>query len=576
VALFRFLFLIALCIPPALAQTEAAPEASTGRAVKQAVHARRQMIVAAHPLAAQAGLDILRAGGSAADAAIAAQLVLNVVEPQSSGIGGGAFLVHYEPKSSRLSVYDGRETAPASAKEDRFVGPEGKPLRYLQAVGSGLSVGTPGLVRLLQLVHERHGRLAWARLFEPAIRIAEQGFAVSPRLAELIARDPLLRRDPGARALYYHADGTPRIAGEILRNPELGATLRSIATAGPSAFYSGPIARDIVAAVRGHPSPGDLSESDLTAYRPLERRPLCGEYRRYRVCGPPPPSSGPATIVMLLGLLERFPMQNLNPVSAEAVHVFAEAGRLAYADRDRYLADPQFVAVPLAQLLNRGYLAERSLLIQKDRSLGVAKPGQLALLHGMRFGDGAAPELPSTTHLSVVDREGNAVALTSSIESAFGSRILVHGFLLNNQLTDFSYLPGREGVPVANRVQAGKRPRSSMSPLIVFDPSGRERFLLGSPGGNDIINYVALTLVALIDWKLDPQQAVDLPRYGSRNRATELEQGTPAEFLQDALRARGHEVRVMPETSGLHVIAISPEGLTGGADPRREGVALGD
>ena len=575
-ALFRFLFLIALCIPPALAQTEAAPEASTGRAVKQAVHARRQMIVAAHPLAAQAGLDILRAGGSAADAAIAAQLVLNVVEPQSSGIGGGAFLVHYEPKSSRLSVYDGRETAPASAKEDRFVGPEGKPLRYLQAVGSGLSVGTPGLVRLLQLVHERHGRLAWARLFEPAIRIAEQGFAVSPRLAELIARDPLLRRDPGARALYYHADGTPRIAGEILRNPELGATLRSIATAGPSAFYSGPIARDIVAAVRGHPSPGDLSESDLTAYRPLERRPLCGEYRRYRVCGPPPPSSGPATIVMLLGLLERFPMQNLNPVSAEAVHVFAEAGRLAYADRDRYLADPQFVAVPLAQLLNRGYLAERSLLIQQDRSLGVAKPGQLALLHGMRFGDGAAPELPSTTHLSVVDREGNAVALTSSIESAFGSRILVHGFLLNNQLTDFSYLPGRDGVPVANRVQAGKRPRSSMSPLIVFDPSGRERFLLGSPGGNDIINYVALTLVALIDWKLDPQQAVDLPRYGSRNRATELEQGTPAEFLQDALRARGHEVRVMPETSGLHVIAISPEGLTGGADPRREGVALGD
>ena len=576
----RVLRWLALCAAlvtgPALAQGQPPPEAATGRIARQAVRAPHEMIVAAHPAAARAGLEILHAGGTALDATIAAQLVLNVVEPQSSGIGGGAFLVYYDRKPAVLSAYDGRETAPASAKADRFLAPDGKPLRYLEAVGSGMSVGTPGVVRLLQLTHAAHGRLAWARLFEPAIRIAEDGFAISPRLAKLIARDPLLPLDPGARALFYHEDGTPKAAGELLRNPALAATLRSIAREGPDAFYGGAIAHDIVAAVRGRRKPGDLSESDLASYRALERKPLCGEYRSYRVCGAPPPSAGEATIDMMLGLLERFPMGKLKPLSVDAVHLFSEAGRLAYADRDRYLADPAFVPAPLEQLLSRAYLARRSLLIRSDSSLGVAQPGLIGSARVPRLASGETLELPSTTHVSVVDREGNVAALTSSIESAFGSRILVHGFLLNNQLTDFSYLPAVQGVPVANRVEPGKRPRSSMAPTIAFDARGAPRYVLGSPGGNDIINYVAQTLVALIDWHLDPQQAVDLPHYGSRNRGTELEQATPAEALAGPLRSRGHEVRIVPETSGLHVIEIAPQGLVGGADPRREGVALGD
>jgi gamma-glutamyltranspeptidase/glutathione hydrolase len=568
--------LLALYGAGAWAQEEQPPEAATGHAPKQAVHARRQMIVAAHPLAAKAGLEMLRAGGTAADAAIAAQLVLNAVEPQSSGLGGGGFLVHFDPRSGRTAVYDGRETAPAAAAPQRFLGPEGKPFRYLEAVGSGLSVGTPGIPQLLAQVHARHGRLAWQRLFGPAIRIAEQGFEISPRLEQLIARDPLLRRDPGARELFYREDGTPKVAGERLRNPALAATLRALARSGPEVFYGGPIARDIVAAVRNQSRPGDLSEADLAAYRVIERSPLCGEYRRHKLCGAPPPSAGVATIDMLLGILEHFPMQGLAPLSIDAVHLFAEAGRLAYADRDRYLADPAFVPAPLARLLDPAYLAARSRLIQPDRSLGSAPPGELALRQGWHFAAGPTLELPSTTHISVVDRQGRVVSFTSSIESAFGSRILVRGFLLNNQLTDFSYLPERNGVPVANRVEGAKRPRSSMSPIIVFDPAGKSRYALGSPGGNDIINYVALTLVALIDWKLDPQQALDLPRYGSRNRDTELEAVAGTEALQDGLRARGHVLRISPQASGLHLIEISPRGLTGAADPRREGIALGD
>jgi gamma-glutamyltranspeptidase/glutathione hydrolase len=572
----------ALVAHPAWAQpadvqpADVAPEAATGRQARQAVHARRQMVVAANPIAARAGLEILRAGGTATDAAIATELVLNVVEPQSSGIGGGGFLMHYEAASSRLSAYDGRETAPASARPGRFLAAGGAPLPYLLAVGSGLAVGAPGLVRLMELAHARHGRLPWAALFEPAIRVAEQGFAISPRLAQLIARDPLLRGDAGARALFFRGDGTPRQAGEMLRNPELGSTLRTLAKEGPGAFYGGVIARDIVAAVGSHASPGDLAESDLAAYRALERKPLCGEYRAHRICGAPPPSAGGATVALLLGILEPFPVAKMKPLSADAAHVFSEAGRLAYADRDRYLADPDFVPAPVDRLLARSYLAARSRLIRPDRSLGIASAGRLPAAGTARYGQDATLELASTTHLSVVDAEGNVVALTASIESAFGSRILVRGFLLNNELTDFSYVPDVDGVPAANRVEGGKRPRSSMSPTIAFDPSGRPRYVLGSPGGNDIINYVALTLVAMIDWKLDPQQAVDLPRYGSRNRATELERGTAAAALENALKARGHDVRLTPEASGLHVIGIGARGLTGGADPRREGLAVGD
>ena len=553
-----------------------APEAATARQAKSLVRAQKQMVVAANPIAAQAGREILRAGGSAVDAAIATSLVLNVVEPQSSGIGGGAFLVHFDARAGKLAAYDGRETAPATAKPERFMGADGRPLRYLQAVGSGLSVGVPGLLRLYEQVHRQHGKLPWAAVFAPAIAVAEKGFIVSARLAQLLDRDPLLKASPSGRALFFHPDGTPLRAGERFRNPQLAATLRSVASDGANAFYSGPVARDIVAAVAAHATPGDLSEADLAGYRSLERDPLCGAYRGYRVCGMPPPAAGTATTAMLLGILERFPMPKMNAVSADAVHYFSEAGRLAYADRDRYLADPDFVPAPLARLLAPTYVEARSRLIHADRSLGIASPGPIASRGGVQYGQDSTLELESTSHLSVVDAQGNIVALTASIESAFGSRIAVRGFLLNNELTDFSYVPSIDGVPAANRVEPGKRPRSSMSPTIAFDPQGKPRFVLGSPGGNDIINYVALTLVGLIDWKLDAQQAVDLPRYGSRNRATELEQGTEAEQLVPLLKARGHDVRVTPEASGLHVIAITPRGLEGGADPRREGVALGD
>ena len=563
---------------PGFAQ-EFAPEASTGRIAKTSVHATRQMVVAAHPLAAQAGIGILRAGGSAVDAAIATQLVLNVVEPQSSGIGGGAFLLHYEAVSRRLSSFDGRETAPATAKADRFAsaGIRGQGFQaYLQAVGSGRSVGVPGLVRMIELAHARHGRLAWPKLFAPAIRVAEEGFAISPRLAQLIAQDPLLKNNDAARALYFQSDGSPKTEGTLLRNPELAAAFKRIAYEGPQAFYEGEIARDMVAAVAAQRVPGDMTLADIAAYRAKERPALCTPYRAHKVCGMAPPSSGAASVGMLLGLLERFPMDKLKPLSTDAMHLFSEAGKLAYADRDYYLADPDFVPQPVAQLLDRRYLRTRSSAIRMDAANKRPQHGDIRLPAVTRHGEDQTLELPATSHLSVVDAEGNAVAFTTSVESAFGSRILVHGFLLNNQLTDFSWLPDLEGLPAANRVEGGKRPRSSMAPTLVFDTKGKLRHVLGSPGGLQIINYVALTLVALIDWKLGEQEALDLPRYGGRTRGTDVERMEGTDTLANALLARGHEVRLGSAGSGLHLISVTPRGLIGAADPRREGVALGD
>ncbi|NMG36915.1 gamma-glutamyltransferase [Azoarcus sp. TTM-91] len=550
------------------------PEPATAAVAKELVRAQRHMVVAAHPLAAQAGLAMLRQGGSAVDAGIAMQLVLNLVEPQSSGIGGGGFLLHWRAADKRLSVIDGRETAPATAREDRFA-PEGRALPFRAAMNSGLSVGTPGLLRALELAHRQHGRLPWAALLAPAIKLAEEGFPVSPRLHALIAATPELAEQPAAAAYFLDGDGRPLPIGHRLRNPALAEVLRRVAVEGADAFYRGAIADDIVAAVQAHPRPGDLAAADLAAYRALEREPLCGNYRGYRLCGPPPPSSGPLAVLQMLGMLEPQPMARLAPDSAPAVHYFAEAGRLAYADRERYVADPDFVAVPVAGLLAADYLATRAALISPRRSMGRAAPGRPAGVV-LAVGEDATAEQPSTSHLVAVDGEGNALSMTTTIEAAFGSKIFVRGFLLNNQLTDFS-LPPRdaEGRPIANRVQPGKRPRSAMAPMMVF--RGEQPYLLiGSPGGSAIINYVAKTLVGVLDWGLDVQQAIALPNMGSRNRQTELERGTARASLADELRALGHTVSVGDQPSGLHGILIDERGLSGGADPRREGVALGD
>jgi gamma-glutamyltranspeptidase/glutathione hydrolase len=568
--------LLAACLAAHAQPYASDGEPSTGVAPKRLVTAKRFMVVAANPLAARAGYGVLERGGSAVDAAIATELVLNLVEPQSSGVGGGAFLLHYSARDGKLAAYDGRETAPAAARPGRFTGSDGRALDWADAVISGKSVGVPGLLAMLEVAHRAHGKLPWKTLFDPAIGLAERGFPVSPRLHALVASDRYLARDANARRYFYLRDGSAKPVGSLLRNPELAAVLREVGAKGAGAFYHGGIAREVAAAVRNRKnSPGDLDESDFAAYRAMEREPLCGPYRRWKVCGVPPPDSGAFAVLQILGILEHFDLAALKPGSAEAVHLFAEAGRLAYADRNRYIADPAFVRAPLSALLDARYLDARAKLIDSKRSMGRAQPGDPARI-AATLGESEPLELPSTTHLSVVDAEGNAVALTATIEAAFGNRQMVHGFLLNNQLTDFAWEPEENGRPVANRVEGGKRPRSSMAPTMVFDGKGKLLLVVGSPGGHSIINYVAGALVNVLDWGMDIQQAVSAPHMGSRNGPTDLEKGTALEKLAPELERMGHSVRIRAEASGLHGIVRTNDGWAGGADPRREGVALGD
>jgi gamma-glutamyltranspeptidase / glutathione hydrolase len=577
------------------------PEGATGQqALRRPSAALKDMVAAANPWAARAGLQILREGGSAVDAAIAMQMVLTLVEPQSSGIGGGAFLLHWD--GHRVQAYDGRETAPSEDSEDQFIGQDGRPLPFRDAAASGLSVGVPGVLRMLERVHSAHGRLKWSSLFEPAIDLAQRGFPVSPRLHALLERETRLQNDPAARSYFYDARGHAVRTGSILRNPALADTLRTIALQGADAFYRGPIAADLVHAVRSEPHhPGRLTEADLAAYQARERDPVCTDYRSWTVCGMGPPSSGGIMIAQVLGILGHFDLSavppqphgsNLEP-QPQAVHLISDAERLAFADRALYLADPDFVQIDRAALLDPAYLARRSQQIG-ERSIGLAEPG-LPLQPGARFAPDPSPPRIATSHLCVVDPWGHAVAMTTSIEDGFGSRIFVRGFLLNNQLTDFSFLPRGPGLdghvapsaaPIANRVQPGKRPLSSMAPTLVFDRGkGQLVASLGAPGGTWIISYVTKTLVGLLDWRLNVQQAIELPNFGSRNGPTELEAGRFSPDLVRALQARGHVVVQMPMTSGLQAIVAAPAEPApaagrirwlGGADPRREGVAIGD
>jgi gamma-glutamyltranspeptidase/glutathione hydrolase len=542
------------------------------------IPAKRHMAAAANPLASEAGLAILRGGGSAVDAAVAMQMVLMLVEPQSSGIGGGAFILHYDAAAKAATSYDGRETAPAAARAERFLGPDGKPLSFRQAVAGGLSVGVPGVLRALEMAHKAHGKLPWPRLFQPAIELSRRGFAVSPRLSGALAEEKSLRDDPVARAYFYAADGAPWPPGHVLKNPALAATLEAVAQGGADAFHRGPIAQAIAAAVRGSPrNPGDITADDIASYAAKERPAVCGPYRVWTVCGMGPPSSGGLTVLQILGLVERFDLKAMKPMTADSVHVIAEAMRLAYADRALYMADADFVKVPVKGLADRAYLSERSKLIAPGRAMEKAEPGEPPGRAALNWGEDDSREVPATSHLVAVDAWGDAVSMTTTIEDAFGARLMVNGFLLNNELTDFSFSPvDAAGKPVANRVEAGKRPRSSMAPTLVFDRGGALVLAVGSPGGSAIINYVAKTLIGVLDWGLDIQAAIDLPNFGNRGGATELEKATPAEALKPALEAMGHKVSVIPFVSGLQGIAIGKAGLAGGADPRREGAARGD
>lgn len=577
------------------------PEPPSGYTAKAIAYANKDMVSAANPLAVQTGVDILARGGSAVDAAVAVQMVLNLVEPQSSGIGGGAFLLLFDKTTAQLLAYDGREMAPAAASATMFQDASGKPLGFLAAVDGGLSVGTPGLLRMLEAAHKAHGRLPWADLFAPAIRLADDGFAISARMNVSIAGSATRIRAQGEPVAGYflNADGSAKATGTLLKNPEFAATLRSIASGGANAFYTGPLAQDIVDKVRNHPTnPGRLTLADLKGYASKVRTPVCAVYRSsYKVCGMPPPSSGGITTLQTLGILQNFDLAGMKANTADSVHVISEAYRLAYADRAKYIADADFVTLPQAGLLDPAYLRQRATLIDMKKSIGTPTAGVPAGVF-KPVGTDTSANLPSTSHLSIVDGHGNAVAMTTTIEYGFGSLQMVRGFLLNNQLTDFSFTDkDANGSRVANRVEPLKRPRSSMAPTMVFNAaSGDLEAVIGSPGGSAIIQYTTKSLIGLMDWRLDVQQAINLPNFGAQTTATtSLEKGSVIDTaaIRDDLKARGHTVaQTTSFASGLHGVVFNgyrangQPGLlsrnpvagryAGGADPRREGAAQGN
>ena len=598
---------------PGSAQTvadpkQSQPEASTRRMAKPPRTARRQMIVAANPLAAQAGLDMLRAGGSAVDAAIAAQLVLGLVEPQSSGLGGGAFLVSYTAATQVVETIDGRETAPVGAKPERFLASDGRPKPFDDVVSTAASVGVPGVVRALELAHKAHGKLPWSQLFEPAISLADNGFPVSERLSSLLVVQGAPFFNADARALYFDAAGKPRSAGFMLLNPSYARTLRHLAAAGPDGFYTGNLATQIIAGLSASADPtyptrpmssNDMTLEDLAGYQARRRDPLCAPYRQFRICSMGPPSAGGLTVAMTLGMIAALPDHtsasggqlegngNTPPEVTEETGFFSthareivqllEAQKLAFADRDQYVADPDFVP-QTADFLDPGYLLERARLIDPAHPMPKATFGKPPRRSERAPGSDGTVERPGTSHLSIVDEAGNAVSMTTTIQTAFGSGIMVEGFLLNSELTDFSFSPkDGDGNLIANRVEGGKRPRSSMAPTLVFDPRGQLFAVLGSPGGSSIILYNLKALKCVIDWHCSLELTVGLTNFGSRNGPLEVEAGAPTAAGELSAVVGGVAPKLVDMTSGLAVIERRSDGmLEGVADPRREGVALGD
>ncbi|MFM2663464.1 gamma-glutamyltransferase [Vibrio mediterranei] len=554
-----------------------APEMATGTNDKQLVKAKDWMVTAANPEATQVGAEVLARGGNAVDAMVAVQLLLGLVEPQSSGIGGGSFLVYWDANKQRLTTYDGRETAPSAANGDLFLDEKGKPLKFYDAVVGGRSVGTPGTVKLLWDVHQKYGALDWDEVVLPIAQKAEQGFTISERLSMLIENDvDFLARHPTTAAYFLNKDGTPKTQGTLLKNPDYAQTLRTIAEKGSDGFYKGPVATAMVNAVQKEAAsnPGKLSLADLANYQVKNRQAVCAPYKQYDVCGMGPPSSGALTLGQILMLTEPFKLNELGSNNPTSWQILADASRLAFADRGLYMADSDFFDVPVKGLLDQKYIAERSALITPNEALQKVSAGSPPAVKTVQLAQDQAIELPSTTHFNIVDSQGNVISMTSSIENVFGSRVMAAGFLLNNELTDFSFVANKDGKPVANRVEANKRPRSSMAPTIVMHDD-KPYLAIGSPGGSRIIGYVAQSIIAHVDWGMDIQQAIDQPRMINRFGAMDVEINTPLADYAQQFEAMGYSVNKRDLNSGLHAIRITETGLEGAADPRREGVALG-
>ncbi|MYM61277.1 gamma-glutamyltransferase [Vibrio sp. OCN044] len=553
-----------------------APEQSSGLETKQLVKAKDWMVTAANPLATQAGANILKQGGNAIDAMITTQLMLGLVEPQSSGIGGGAFLVYWDAKQKKLTTYDGRETAPLAATPQLFQDEHGQPMQFYDAVVGGRSVGTPGVVKLMWETHQKYGKLKWEQLFEPVIQVAKKGFAISPRLATLISKDAKrLSRFPTTKAYFFNPDGSAKKQGTILKNPAYANTLSSIANHGADAFYKGKIARDIVNTVKSaQGNPGVLAQQDFDTYKVKQREPVCSAYQSYDICGMGPPASGALTVNQILTMTQEFDLQAWGPENAKSWQVIADASRLAFADRGMYMADEDFVPMPTQGLVDSEYLKQRAKLITPGKALESVSAGSPPWGYARQQSPDESIELPSTSHFNIVDKEGNVVSMTASVENAFGSRLMTNGFILNNELTDFSFRTHNNGEPIANRLEPGKRPRSSMAPTIILK-DGQPYMAIGSPGGSRIIGYVAQAIIAHTQWGMDIQQAINQAHVLNRFGTLDIEQGTSAEELKPELERMGFEIKVGDLNSGLHAILINGRQLEGAADPRREGTAIG-